>query len=113
VPLTVADILIIAPYNAQVFELQACSPGARIGTIDKFQGREAPLVTCSMTTSKPRRRPRGREYLYSSNRHNVATSRAKCVCVLVASPAVFEADCRTPAQMRLANAASRGTGRTT
>jgi hypothetical protein len=44
------------------------------------------------------------EFLYSLNRLNVATSRAKCICVLVASPNVFEADCRTPAQMRLANA---------
>jgi AAA domain len=69
-----------------------------------FQGQEASLVIYSMTTSSPADGPRGMEFLYSSNRLNVATSRAKCVCVLVASPAVFEADCRTPAQMRLANA---------
>jgi uncharacterized protein len=47
------------------------------------------------------------EFLYSLNRLNVATSRAKCICVLVASPTVFEADCRTPDQMRLANAYCR------
>jgi hypothetical protein len=84
--------------------LQACLPGARIGTIDKFQGQEAPLVVYSMTTSSRADGPRGMEFPCSSNRLNVATSRAKCVCVPVASPAVFEADCRTPAQMRLANA---------
>jgi len=105
--LTLADILIIAPYNAQVFELQARLPGARIGTIDKFQGQEAPLVIYSMTTSSHADAPRGMEFLYSLNRFNVAVSRAKCVCVLVASPMVFEADCRTPAQMRLANAYCR------
>jgi predicted RecB family nuclease len=106
-PLTLADILIIAPYNAQVFELQARLAGARIGTVDKFQGQEAPLVIYSMTTSSYADAPRGMEFLYSLNRLNVATSRAKCICVLVASPTVFEADCRTPAQMRLANAYCR------
>jgi superfamily I DNA and/or RNA helicase len=106
-PLTLSDILVIAPYNAQVFELQTQLPRARIGTVDKFQGQEAPLVIYSMTTSSHADAPRGMEFLYSSNRLNVATSRAKCICVLVASPAVFEADCRTPAQMRLVNAYCR------
>jgi uncharacterized protein len=105
--LTSADILIIAPYNAQVFELQKRLPGARVGTVDKFQGQEAPLVIYSMTTSSHADAPRGMEFLYSLNRLNVATSRARCICVVVASPAVFEADCRTPAQMRLANAYCR------
>src|SRR6266852_7329168 len=104
VRLTLDDILIIAPYNSQVFELQERLPGARVGTVDKFQGQEAPLVIYSMTTSSHADAPRGMEFLYSLNRFNVAVSRAKCVCVLVASPTVFEADCRTPAQMRLANA---------
>jgi uncharacterized protein len=106
-PLTLADILIIAPYNAQVFELQKRLPGARVGTVDKFQGQEAPLVIYSMTTSSYADAPRGMEFLYSLNRLNVATSRAKCICILVASPTVFEAECRTPAQMRLANAYCR------
>jgi AAA domain/Helicase len=106
-PLTMADILIIAPYNAQVFELQKRLARARIGTVDKFQGQEAPLVIYSMTTSSYADAPRGMEFLYSLNRLNVATSRAKCMFVLVASPAVFEADCRTPDQMRLANAYCR------
>ena len=60
------DILIIAPYNAQVFELQERMPGARIGTVDKFQGQEAPIVIYSMTTSSHADAPRGMEFLYSS-----------------------------------------------
>jgi len=106
-PVTVNDILIIAPYNAQVFELQDRIPGGRIGTVDKFQGQEAPIVIYSMTTSSYADAPRGMEFLYSLNRLNVATSRAKCICVLVASPSVFEAQCRTPRQMQLANAFCR------
>ncbi|MBR1329877.1 TM0106 family RecB-like putative nuclease [Bradyrhizobium ottawaense] len=101
------DILIIAPYNAQVFELQDRLPSARIGTVDKFQGQEAPIVIYSMTTSSHSDAPRGMEFLYSLNRLNVATSRAKCLCILVASPRVFEAECRTPRQMQLANAFCR------
>src|SRR5207245_1121124 len=101
------DILIIAPYNAQVFELQDRLPGTRIGTVDKFQGQEAPIVIYSMTTSSHADAPRGMEFLYSANRLNVATSRAKCLCVLVAASAVFEAECRTPGQMQLANAFCR------
>lgn len=101
------DILIIAPYNAQVFELQERIPGARVGTVDKFQGQEAPIVVYSMTTSSHSDAPRGMEFLYSANRLNVATSRAKCLCVVVASPRLFEAECRTPRQMQLANAFCR------
>ena len=85
-PVTLEEILIIAPYNAQVFELQERIPGARVGTVDKFQGREAPIVIYSMTTSSHADAPRGMEFLYSANRLNVATSRAKCICVVVASP---------------------------
>jgi superfamily I DNA and/or RNA helicase len=101
------EILIIAPYNAQVFELQERIPGARVGTVDKFQGREAPIVIYSMTTSSHSDAPRGMEFLYSANRLNVATSRAKCICVIVASPRLFEAECRTPRQMQLTNAVCR------
>jgi AAA domain len=99
--------LTIAPYNGQVFELQARLPGAQIGTIDKFQGQEAPLVIYSMITSSYADAPRGMEFLCSSNRLNVATSRAKCVRIRVASSMVFEADRRTPTQMRLSNAYCR------
>jgi predicted RecB family nuclease len=106
-PITLQEILIIAPYNAQVFELKERISDARIGTVDKFQGQEAPIVIYSMTTSSYSDAPRGMEFLYSLNRLNVATSRAKCICILVASPSVFEAKCRTPRQMQLANAFCR------
>jgi superfamily I DNA and/or RNA helicase len=102
-----ADILIIAPYNAQVFDLKDRIPGARIGTVDKFQGQEAPIVIYSMTTSTHADAPRGMNFLYSLNRLNVATSRAKCLSILVCSPALFEPECRTPEQMRMANAFCR------
>ena len=102
--LTLDDILIIAPYNAQVFKIQELLPGARVGTVDKFQGQEAPVVIYSMTTSTPEDAPHGMEFLYSLNRLNVATSRARCVCVLVGSPELLSPECRTPRQMQLANA---------
>ena len=103
------DILVVAPYNAQVAALQAAlrtaalGPAARVGTVDKFQGQEAPVVIYSMTASSREEAPRGMEFLYSMNRLNVATSRARCACVLVASPRLFEPECRTVRQMRLAN----------
>lgn len=105
--ITIEDILIIAPYNAQVFEIQQILPGARVGTVDKFQGQEAPITIYSMSTSSHTDAPRGMEFLYSPNRLNVAISRAQCLTILVASPQVFEAECRTPRQMQLANAHCR------
>ena len=105
--ITLEDMLIIAPYNAQVFEIQQLLHGARIGTVDKFQGQEAPITIYSMATSSHADAPRGMEFLYSSNRLNVAISRAQCLTILVASPQVFEAECRTPRQMQLANAHCR------
>ncbi|HYV86737.1 MAG TPA: TM0106 family RecB-like putative nuclease [Patescibacteria group bacterium] len=106
-PLRLDDILIIAPYNAQVADLSARLPGARIGTVDRFQGQEAPVVIYSMTTSTPADAPRGMEFLYSLNRFNVATSRARCACVVVGNPRLFEPECQTPRQMQLANAFCR------
>jgi uncharacterized protein len=106
-PLSRDDILIVAPYNAQVAGLKLRLPGARVGTVDKFQGQEAPVVIYSMTTSSPEEAPRGMEFLYSLNRLNVATSRARCACILVASPRLFEPECRSPRQMQLANAFCR------
>lgn len=101
------QILIVAPYNAQVFEIQSRLPQARVGTVDKFQGQEAPIVIFSMTSSSQADAPRGMEFLYSPNRLNVATSRAMCVCILVGSPLLFEPECHTPRQMALANAFCR------
>jgi superfamily I DNA and/or RNA helicase len=79
--LTMAKILVVAPYNAQVADLQSeIGPDARVGTVGKFQGQEAPVVIYSMATSSPEEAPRGMGFLYSLNRLNVATSRARCVC---------------------------------
>ncbi len=71
--------------------------------VDKFQGQEAPAVFYSMATSTPEDAPRGMEFLYSLNRLNVAVSRARCVAVLVASPKLFQVECRTPHQIELAS----------
>ena len=107
-PLTLKDILVIAPYNAQVSALAKALPvGARVGTVDKFQGQQAAVVFYSMTTSTPEDAPRGMEFLYSLNRLNVAVSRAQCVAVIVASPALFQVNCKTPRQIQLANAFCR------
>ena len=101
------DILIVAPYNAQVGALQNCLPEIRVGTVDKFQGQEAPVVIYSMASSSAEDAPRGMGFLYSPNRLNVATSRARCICILVAAPRLLEPDCRTPEQMRWANGLCR------
>jgi uncharacterized protein len=102
------DVLVVAPYNAQVGAIKRLLPEpARVGTVDKFQGQEAPISIYSMTTSTPELAPRGMDFLYSRNRLNVATSRARCVAVVVASPALLRARARTPNQMRLANALCR------
>jgi uncharacterized protein len=108
-PMTPADVLVVAPYNAHVTLLteRLARRGVRVGTVDKFQGQEAPVVIYSMATSSPEEAPRGMEFLYSLSRLNVATSRARCACILVASPRLLEPDCRTPGQIRLANALCR------
>ena len=98
------DVLVVAPYNAQVGAIQRELPDARVGTVDKFQGQEAPISIYSMTSSSPEDAPRGMDFLYSRNRLNVATSRARCVAVVVANPALLRVRARTPKQMRLANA---------
>ena len=102
------QVLVIAPYNAQVGAIARLLPtGARVGTVDKFQGQEAPISIYSMATSSPEDAPRGMNFLYSRHRLNVATSRARCVAVVVASPALLIVRARTPEQMRLANALCR------
>ncbi len=103
-PLTYDDVLVVAPYNAQVGAILRELPEGRVGTVDKFQGQEAPISIYSMTSSSPEDAPRGMDFLYSRNRLNVATSRARCVAVVVAEPALLRVRARTPEQMRLANA---------
>ena len=105
--LRLEDILVVAPYNAQVSDLMARIPQARIGTVDKFQGQQAPVVIYSLTTSSPEDAPRGMEFLYSLNRLNVATSRAQAMVIIVGNPLLLEPECRSPRQMQLANALCR------
>jgi AAA domain/RNase_H superfamily len=106
-PLTLDDILVVAPYNDQVNRLTERLPGAKVGTVDRFQGQEAAVVIYSMTTSTPEDAPRGMEFLYNLNRFNVATSRARCACIVVGCPQLFSPECRTPHQMEIANALCR------
>jgi len=102
--MTLENILVVAPYNQQVNLLKRVLPeGARVGTVDKFQGQEAEAVLVSMTTSSGQYLPRDIEFLYSKNRLNVAVSRARCLAVVVASPHLLEVDCKTPEQMALVN----------
>jgi superfamily I DNA and/or RNA helicase len=99
------DILIVAPYNAQVATIAHEVPSAVVDAVDKFQGQEAPVVIYSTTTSDPEDAPHG--MVFSRNRLTVATSRAKCICILVGNPRQFEPECRTPQQMRLAKSFCR------
>ena len=98
------DILVVSPYNVQVNHLRGIlPPGAKVGTVDKFQGQEAPVVLVSMVTSSAEDLPRNIEFLYSKNRLNVAISRAQCLAVVVANPKLLEIPCGNIAQMKLVN----------
>ena len=86
-PLKLDDILIASPFNMQVNLLKRALPdGARVGTVDKFQGQEAPVVIVSMTTSHGDDAPRGTNFLFNRNRFNVAISRAQSLAIVVQSP---------------------------
>jgi len=107
-PLTDDDILVVAPYNAQVAALSRRLGGrARVGTVDRFQGQQAPVVIYSMASSSADDAPRGMSFLYNPNRLNVATSRARCACILVAAPRLLEPGCASPEQMLWANGLCR------
>jgi len=102
------DVLVVAPYNAQVRCLRSVLPDpVRVGTVDKFQGQEAPVVIFSMATSSGDDLVRSIGFLFSRNRLNVAVSRAKALAILVASPKLLEIRCRTIEDMRLVNALCR------
>ena len=103
-PISREDILVVTPYNVQANCLRSLLPeGARVGTVDKFQGQEAPIVLISMVTSSAEDLPRNVEFLYSKNRLNVAISRAQCLAVIIANSGLLEISCRTVEQMKLAN----------
>lgn len=99
-----SDIIVVAPYNAQVNALREALPeGIRVGTVDKFQGQEAPVCLVSMTASSAEETPRGMDFLFSLNRINVAVSRAKGLALVFGAPRLREAKCKTVDQMRLVN----------
>jgi hypothetical protein len=111
-PIGVEHIMVVTPYNAQIRAIQSAAAGAglggiQVGTVDKFQGREAPVVIYSMATSSADDAPRGMEFLYDLHRLNVATSRARALGIIVASPDLVRVSCQTPRQMLLASALCR------
>ncbi|WP_338828328.1 C-terminal helicase domain-containing protein [Bradyrhizobium sp. 27S5] len=102
--LELRDILVVAPYNLQVNALKVGLPsGTRVGTVDKFQGQEAPVCLVSMTSSSADEIPRGVDFLFSLNRINVAVSRAQVLSLVFASPRLLDVPCNNVEQMRLVN----------
>ncbi|CAN5643418.1 TM0106 family RecB-like putative nuclease [soil metagenome] len=113
-PLTPDQILVVAAYNAQVARLRSALADAGdaatlvpVGTVDKFQGREAAVVIYSLASSSAVDAPRGVDFLYDVHRLNVAVSRARAISVIVASPALLDAEVHNPQQLRLVNALCR------
>jgi predicted RecB family nuclease len=111
-PIGVEQIMVVTPYNAQIRAIQSAAAtvglnSLQVGTVDKFQGREAPVVIYSMATSSADDAPRGMEFLYDLHRLNVATSRARALAIIVASSDLVRVQCQTPRHMELANALCR------
>jgi uncharacterized protein len=107
-PMTEDDILVVAPFNAHVARLRAALPdGIHVGTVDRFQGREAPVVIYSMASSSAAEAPRGVDFLYDLHRFNVAISRARALSIVAASPALLDAQVHSPGQLRAVNALCR------
>lgn len=103
-PMGLDNILVVAPYNMQVNLLKRVLPaGARVGTVDKFQGQQAEVVIVSMTTSSNDYMPRFVDFLFSKNRLNVAISRARTLAVVIANPELLRVRCRSAEDMALVN----------
>jgi len=108
-PIGLDQMMVITPFNAQIRAIEEVAAaaglvGLRVGTVDKFQGREAPVVVYSMATSSADEAPRGMEFLYDLHRLNVATSRARAIAIIVANPQLIRPSCQTVRQMVLASA---------
>ena len=108
-PIQAQHLIVVAPYNAHVAEISRAVEAklgfpVPVGTVDKFQGQEGAVAIYSMASSSRDDAPRDMDFLYSRHRLNVAVSRARAVAIVVASPRLLEANCRTPEQMRLVNA---------
>ena len=106
-PLTVDDIMVVAPYNDQValirhhLDSDFQTRGVSVGTVDKFQGREAPVVFFTMTASSAEDVHRGTEFLFSRNRLNVAVSRARCLAYLVCTADLLNSRAGSIDEMRM------------
>ena len=99
-----ADILVVAPYNVQVNYLKSILPKeARVGTIDKFQGQQAPATIISMTTSDPESLPRNVDFFFSRNRLNVAISRSQCLSIVIMNKKILEIACKKVEHILLVN----------
>jgi superfamily I DNA and/or RNA helicase len=110
--LAIEDIVVVAPYNAHVATIQATverhlGRAARVGTVDRFQGQEAPVAIYSMAASSADDAPRGMDFLYDGHRLNVAVSRAMGLAIVIASPDLLLVAPRGPDQMRKVNALCR------
>jgi superfamily I DNA and/or RNA helicase len=97
------DILIVAPFNLQVRCLRERLPGIRIGSVDKFQGQEAPVVIVSLCSSTLEEAPRGASFLLNPNRLNVAVSRAEALAIVVGCPELMDIRCHSVEEMKLVN----------
>ena len=108
-PLLPEDLMFIAPFNAQVGAIQTALgargiKGAQVGTVDLFQGRQAPVVIYTLTSSSTNLAPRGIDFLLSSNRFNVAISRAQVAAIVIGNPALLNTTCTRPEQLPLVGA---------
>lgn len=102
--ITLEDILFIAPYNHQVSTLKRMlGDNAKVGSVDLFQGQEAPIVILSMCSSEASESPRGVEFLLNPNRLNVAISRAQALAIVVASPSLVDMNLTSDEQIKLVN----------
>ena len=98
------DILVVAPYNVQVNYLKSILPkGAKVGTIDKFQGQQAPATIISMTTSDHESLPRNVDFFFSRNRLNVAISRSQCLSIIIMNKKILEIACKKIKHIHLVN----------
>ena len=106
------DIIVVTPYNAQVRCIrrvlaQRGSGNVEVGTVDKFQGREAYVVFFSTAASTPDDAPRGISFIFDRQRFNVAISRARALAVMVGSPALLQQHCTSVESVLVANGVCR------
>lgn len=103
-PITWDDMLFVAPYNHQVSKLKnVLGKQAKVGSVDKFQGQESPIVFLSMCASDANESPRGIDFLFDKNRINVAISRAQTLAIVVANPNLGNTSVNSVEQLRKVN----------